>query len=107
MDFITFIRKCLSTTIHLLIAGEETTEDEDSAVRRYEEKKEVGGFESSFEELPDELERTVVQRFGYQAWLNRCLQQAKWFTSEYRNDLKNFYLFKDGDRKEVHICIDF
>jgi hypothetical protein len=87
----------------VVIVGEETTDDEDSAALRYEEKLACGGFESSFEELPDELERTVVQKFGIKAWLNRCLQQSLWFTSKYRNDLKNFYIFTDEDRKEV--CI--
>ena len=85
-------------------AGDDTTDDESGQVlRRYEEEKACGGSESSFEELPDELERTVVQKFGVAAWENRCRQQCIWFTSIYRNDLSSFYIFKEKDRKEV--CI--
>ena len=85
------------------LAGDETTEDEETAKQTYFEKKLAGGFEASFEELPDDLDRQVIEKFGELAWRKRCLKQCEWFTSTYRNELTNFYLFTDKDRKEVKL----
>ncbi|EFX61441.1 hypothetical protein DAPPUDRAFT_273417 [Daphnia pulex] len=61
--------------------GDETTEDEDSAIAHYDEKKFAGDFESSFEELPDQLDRMVIEKFGEAAWRRRCIKHCEWFTS--------------------------